>query len=105
MLSNIKYLKYLRFVEQLYFKCQEVQDENERHVHRIIKMKKMIKKRRKEVSMLKNRLDRHNDNWRQIPITFRSTKELKRGPKPKTKNFEPKVRRKKQKVDQGSVIV
>lgn len=50
--------------------------------------------------MLKSRLDRYNDGWRHVPMVapHRTRKtELKRGPKPKPKNTEPKVRVKKQK--------
>jgi len=63
-------------------------------------MKKFIKRRTKDVELLKNRLDRYNDAWRHVPIVapHRTRKTELRG-RPKTKQSENKIRKKKQKQD------
>lgn len=73
-------------------------------------MKKMIKRRSKEVAMLKNRLDKYNDGWRHVPTVapHRTRKtELKKGPKPKSKNSEqkPKSLLKKQKNSEKTIKI
>lgn len=49
----------------------------------------MIRRRVRDVELLKRRLDRHNDNWRSLPMVAPHPKrkiEQKRGPKPKNKD-------------------
>lgn len=60
----------------------------------------MIRRRGRDVEILKARLDRHNDPWRNLPMVAPHPKrkiEQKRGPKPKNKdaNAEPIVKEKK----------
>ncbi|XP_055371920.1 uncharacterized protein LOC129605921 [Condylostylus longicornis] len=106
MLSDEKKTKYRRFVEQLYLKCQEIQDQNQRYVFRLNKMKKLIKRRSKDVEILKNRLDRYNDAWRHVPIVapHRTRKTELRG-RPKSKSLEAKARKKKAKQDEKLPLV
>lgn len=63
---------------------------------RILKVKKLIKKRSKEVALIKKRLDRYNDDWRNVPMEL-PPRQLKRGPKPKPKipGEQPKPRKNK----------
>ncbi|XP_073838762.1 uncharacterized protein [Musca autumnalis] len=89
MLLNEKDAKYKPFVEKLLSRCQEIQTENERFVLRINTLKKMIRRRARDVEILKARLDRHNDGWRSLPMIAPHPKrkiEQKRGPKPKNKD-------------------
>ncbi|XP_075161091.1 uncharacterized protein LOC142233914 [Haematobia irritans] len=89
MLLNEKDEKYKLFVEKLLRRCQEIQTENERCVYRINNVKKMIRRRNRDVEILKARLDRHNDSWRSLPMVAPHPKrkiEQKRGPKPKNKD-------------------
>uniref|UniRef100_T1GLP4 INO80 complex subunit F domain-containing protein n=1 Tax=Megaselia scalaris TaxID=36166 RepID=T1GLP4_MEGSC len=97
MISSEENYKYKQFVEQLYLKSQEIQMENERYAYRILKVKKLIKKRSKEVALIKKRLDRYNDDWRNVPMEL-PPRQLKRGPKPKPKipGEQPKPRKNKQ---------
>ncbi|XP_055536342.1 TCF3 fusion partner homolog [Wyeomyia smithii] len=58
---------YRRGVKMLQERCKAIQKNNERIVHRLHVVKRLTKKRSREVEMLKNRLDRYNDNWRTAP--------------------------------------
>ncbi|XP_005187607.1 uncharacterized protein LOC101887857 [Musca domestica] len=90
MLLTEKDSKYKPFVEKLLARCQEIQTENERFVLRINNVKKMIRRRTRDVEILKARLDRHNDGWRSLPMVAPHPKrkiEQKRGPKPKNKDI------------------
>lgn len=56
---------------------------------RINTIKKLIRRRVRDVELLKRRLDQHNDNWRALPMVAPHPKrkiEQKRGPKPKNKD-------------------
>ncbi|KAM7358934.1 uncharacterized protein ACRADG_003722 [Cochliomyia hominivorax] len=89
MLLDDKQQKYKQFVDKLLQRCQEIQTENERHVLRINTIKKLIRRRVRDVELLKRRLDQHNDNWRSLPMVAPHPKrkiEQKRGPKPKNKD-------------------
>ncbi|KNC24012.1 hypothetical protein FF38_11598 [Lucilia cuprina] len=89
MLLDDKQQKYKQFVDKLLQRCQEIQTENERHVLRINTIKKLIRRRVRDVELLKRRLDQHNDNWRALPMVAPHPKrkiEQKRGPKPKNKD-------------------
>ncbi|KAI8117286.1 hypothetical protein CVS40_10856 [Lucilia cuprina] len=68
MLLDDKQQKYKQFVDKLLQRCQEIQTENERHVLRINTIKKLIRRRVRDVELLKRRLDQHNDNWRALPM-------------------------------------
>ncbi|KXJ71431.1 TCF3 fusion partner homolog [Aedes albopictus] len=59
--------QYRRSVKMLQERCKAIQKNNERIVHRLHMVKKLTKKRNREVEILKNRLDRHNDGWRTAP--------------------------------------
>lgn len=51
-------------------------------------MKKMLRRRERDVALLKRRLDCYNDNWRALPVVLPNPKrkiQRKRGPKPKVK--------------------
>ncbi|XP_065360393.1 uncharacterized protein LOC135954242 [Calliphora vicina] len=106
MLLDDKQQKYKQFVDKLLVRCQELQTENERHVLRINTIKKLIRRRVRDVELLKRRLDLHNDNWRALPMVAPHPKrkiEQKRGPKPKNKDTngseqkEKKVRKQRAK--------
>ncbi|XP_011189054.2 uncharacterized protein LOC105216315 [Zeugodacus cucurbitae] len=89
MLLDEKVQKYKLLAEKIYERCQELQIENERSVLRINTVKKLLRRRTRDVELLKRRLDKHNDIWRQLPMVAPHPKrkiEQKRGPKPKPKN-------------------
>lgn len=44
--------------------CENMQKENERLVYRLHVIKKLAKRREKDVSLVKSRLDVYNDDWR-----------------------------------------
>ncbi|XP_036325871.1 uncharacterized protein LOC118738927 [Rhagoletis pomonella] len=88
MLLDEKAQKYKLLAEKVYHRCQELQTENERCVLRINTVKKLLRRRTRDVELLKRRLDKHNDVWRQLPMVAPHPKrkiEQKRGPKPKPK--------------------
>ncbi|XP_011198189.2 uncharacterized protein LOC105222531 [Bactrocera dorsalis] len=90
MLLDEKVQKYKLLAEKIYEQCQELQIENERCVLRINTVKKLLRRRTRDVELLKRRLDKHNDIWRQLPMIAPHPKrkiEQKRGPKPKPKNL------------------
>ncbi|XP_053688539.1 TCF3 fusion partner homolog [Sabethes cyaneus] len=58
---------YRRAVKLLHERCKAIQKNNERIVHRLHVVKRLTKKRNREVEMLMNRLDRYNDSWRTAP--------------------------------------
>lgn len=89
MLLDEKVQKYKILAEKIFERCQELQIENERCVLRINTVKKLLRRRVRDVELLKRRLDKHNDIWRQLPMVAPHPKrkiEQKRGPKPKPKN-------------------
>lgn len=120
MLLYEKRQKYKLFVERLLSRCQEIQNENERCVIRWVvdefiiftreglkkfatlrvnTIKKLIRRRVRDVELLKKCLDRHNDIWRSLPMVAPHPKrkiEQKRGPKPKNK--DPSNQQKEKKV-------
>ncbi|XP_017041565.1 TCF3 fusion partner homolog [Drosophila ficusphila] len=89
MLLNKKALMYKQLVEKLYDKCQRIQAENERCVMRVNGIKKIVRRRNRDVELLKKRLDKHGDNWRSVPMVAQhpkgKTEQKRRGPKPKNK--------------------
>ncbi|XP_053956598.1 uncharacterized protein LOC128862153 [Anastrepha ludens] len=90
MLLDEKGQKYKLLAEKIYQRCHELQTENERCVLRINTVKKLLRRRTRDVELLKRRLDKHNDVWRQLPMVAPHPKrkiEQKRGPKPKPKNI------------------
>ncbi|XP_055600644.1 uncharacterized protein LOC129749638 [Uranotaenia lowii] len=58
---------YRRAAKMLQERCKAIQKSNERTVHRIHMVKKLLKRRTREVEILKNRLDKHKDGWRSAP--------------------------------------
>ncbi|XP_055629573.1 TCF3 fusion partner homolog [Toxorhynchites rutilus septentrionalis] len=62
---NEQYRKGVRLLQE---RCKAIQKNNERIVHRLHMVKKMIKRRSREVEIVKNRLDRHNDGWRTATV-------------------------------------
>ncbi|KAI9587336.1 uncharacterized protein LOC119631994 [Glossina fuscipes] len=99
MLLYEKRQKYKLLVEKLLSRCQEIQTENERCVIRVNTIKKLIRRRVRDVELLKKCLDRHNDIWRSLPMVAPHPKrkiEQKRGPKPKNK--DPSNQQKEKKV-------
>ncbi|KDR09064.1 non-histone protein 10 isoform X2 [Zootermopsis nevadensis] len=61
---------YRRKYQLLLERCEVLQQDNERLVHRIQQVRKMLWRSRKERKFLMDRLDQHGDNWRnvQLPI-------------------------------------
>lgn len=53
-------------------RCEVLQLDNERLVHRIQQVRKILRRCRKERKFLMDRLDQHGDNWRnaQLPLTL-----------------------------------
>ncbi|XP_058460081.1 TCF3 fusion partner homolog [Malaya genurostris] len=64
---------YRRGAKMLHERCKAIQKNNERIVYRLHIVKKMTKRRNREVEMLKKRLDRYNDGWRTatLPTTVK----------------------------------
>lgn len=55
---------YRKGVLMLEETCENMQKENERLVYRLHAIKKLAKRREKDVSLVKSRLDVYNDDWR-----------------------------------------
>ncbi|XP_043475756.1 non-histone protein 10 [Leptopilina heterotoma] len=49
-------------------RCETLQQDNERLVYRIQRVRKLLKRTRKEKKFLINRLDQHGDRWREAPM-------------------------------------
>ncbi|XP_058806354.1 uncharacterized protein LOC131672869 [Phymastichus coffea] len=49
-------------------RCEVLQQDNERLVHRIHLVRKILKRAKKEKKYLIDRLDKHGDNWREVPM-------------------------------------
>ncbi|XP_014219510.1 non-histone protein 10 [Copidosoma floridanum] len=52
----------------LALRCEILQQENERLVHRIQLARKLLKRTKKEKKYLVNRLDKHGDDWKEVPL-------------------------------------
>ena len=61
---------YRRKYQLLLERCEVLQQDNERLVHRAQKVKKLMRRSRRERKVLMERLDSYGDNWRNVPITF-----------------------------------
>lgn len=59
---------YKRKYQLLLDRCEVLQQENERLVYRIQRVRKLLKRTRKEKKFLIDRLDRHGDRWREAPM-------------------------------------
>lgn len=71
------------------FYCSTVHKKSFNFNFSINTVKKLLRRRVRDVELLKRRLDKHNDIWRQLPMVAPHPKrkiEQKRGPKPKPKN-------------------
>lgn len=55
---------YEKGISMLEETCENMQKENERLVYRLHVIKKLSKRREKDVSLVKSRLDVYNDDWR-----------------------------------------
>ncbi|EDW19792.1 uncharacterized protein LOC6583651 [Drosophila mojavensis] len=90
MTLNKKYETYKNLTEKIYTKCLQIQTENERSIMRVNEIKKLLRRRTYDVMLLKNKLDKHGDNWRSIPMMVPQPKgkpeQKRRGPKPKSKH-------------------
>jgi len=56
--------KYRRACRLLEEKCREIEKDNEKLSFRLDEVKKMTKRRNRDVTLLKNRLDTYGDDWR-----------------------------------------
>ncbi|XP_015182471.1 PREDICTED: non-histone protein 10 [Polistes dominula] len=79
---------YKRKYQMLLDRCEILQQENERLVFRIQKVRKLLKRTRKEKKFLIDRLDQHGDRWREAPMgvleensVFQSTFKQEKGTK------------------------
>ncbi|KAI4480783.1 PREDICTED: non-histone protein 10 [Polistes canadensis] len=79
---------YKRKYQMLLDRCEILQQENERLVFRIQKIRKLLKRTRKEKKFLIDRLDQHGDRWREAPMgvleensVFQSTMKQEKGTK------------------------
>ncbi|KAK3908203.1 TCF3 fusion partner-like protein [Frankliniella fusca] len=61
---------YRRKYQLLLERCEVLQQDNERLVHRAQQVKKLLRRIRRERKILMERLDTYGDNWRNVPITF-----------------------------------
>ncbi|XP_035743043.1 non-histone protein 10-like isoform X1 [Vespa mandarinia] len=59
---------YKRKYQLLLDRCEILQQENERLVFRIQRIRKLLKRTRKEKKFLIDRLDQHGDRWREAPM-------------------------------------
>lgn len=59
---------YKRKYQLLLDRCEVLQQENERLVYRIQRVRKLLKRTRKEKKFLIDRLDQHGDRWREAPM-------------------------------------
>lgn len=59
---------YKRKYQLLLDRCEILQQENERLVFRIQRVRKLLKRTRKEKKFLIDRLDQHGDRWREAPM-------------------------------------
>lgn len=59
---------YKRKYRLLLDRCEVLQQENERLVYRIQRVRKLLKRTRKEKKFLIDRLDQHGDRWREAPM-------------------------------------
>ncbi|XP_067006499.2 uncharacterized protein [Anabrus simplex] len=60
--------KYSKKYKLLLERCEILQQDNERLVHRIQQVRKILHRARRERKFLMDRLDLHGDNWRNIPF-------------------------------------
>ncbi|KAJ4444015.1 uncharacterized protein [Periplaneta americana] len=69
-IENSEVDTYRRKYQLLLERCEVLQQDNERLVHRIQQVRKLLRRSRKERKFLMDRLDQHRDNWRnvQLPI-------------------------------------
>lgn len=79
---------YKRKYQLLLDRCEILQQDNERLVYRIQRVRKLLKRTRKEKKFLIDRLDRHGDRWREAPMgvleensVFQATPKLEKGAK------------------------
>ncbi|XP_014487234.1 PREDICTED: high mobility group B protein 6 isoform X2 [Dinoponera quadriceps] len=79
---------YKRKYQLLLERCEILQQENERLVYRIQKVRKLLRYTRKEKKFLIDRLDQHGDRWREAPMgvleensVFQTTPKPERGGK------------------------
>lgn len=66
--ETVEYSINKRKYELLFSRCQVLQQDNERLVYRIQRIRKLLKRTRKEKKFLINRLDLHGDQWREAPM-------------------------------------
>ncbi|KYM79641.1 Non-histone protein 10 [Atta colombica] len=102
---------YKKKYQLLLDRCEVLQQENERLVYRIQKVRKLLRRTRKEKKFLIDRLDRHGDRWREAPMgvleensVFQTTPKLEKGGKGtfhNTKEEKPRkgAKRKSTKAD------
>ncbi|XP_012255138.1 non-histone protein 10 isoform X2 [Athalia rosae] len=79
---------YKRKYQLLLERCEILQQDNERLVYRIQKVRKLLKRTRKEKKFLIDRLDQHGDRWREAPMgvleensVFQATPKQEKGSK------------------------
>lgn len=84
---------YKRKYQLLLDRCEVLQQENERLVYRIQRVRKLLKRTRKEKKFLIDRLDQHGDRWREAPMgvleensVFQTTPKQEKGAKNTTNN-------------------
>ncbi|XP_054283187.1 TCF3 fusion partner homolog [Macrosteles quadrilineatus] len=59
---------YVRKYQLLLERCEVLQQDNERLANRIQKVKKLLRRNRRERKFLMERLDRYGDSWRSLPL-------------------------------------
>ncbi|XP_071438566.1 high mobility group protein B2 isoform X2 [Hetaerina americana] len=69
-LDEVEVDPYYRKYHILLERCTSMQQDNERLVNRIQRVRKMLRRARKERKFLMARLDTHGDSWRNIPLSL-----------------------------------
>lgn len=84
---------YKRKYQLLLDRCEILQQENERLVFRIQRVRTLLKRTRKEKKFLIDRLDQHGDRWREAPMgvleensVFQATLKQEKGAKGTSNN-------------------
>ncbi|XP_032677471.1 high mobility group B protein 6 isoform X2 [Odontomachus brunneus] len=84
---------YKKKYQLLLERCEILQQENERLVYRIQRVRKLLRRTRKEKKFLIDRLDQHGDRWREAPMgvfeensVFQTTPKSEKGGKGASNN-------------------
>ncbi|XP_046402382.1 transcription factor SOX-6 [Ischnura elegans] len=74
-IDDVEVDPYCRKFHILLERCTAMQQDNERLVNRIQRVRKMLRRARKERKFLMARLDKHGDSWRNVPLSLHLAEE------------------------------